>query len=239
MDKVRPGERIVEAGLWLVAGLCAFWSALWIAGVNGFGWIASGDLPHWLDPITFYGRTGQWTANPSVPVRLDRVDSGGIFDYYVQRLNDGFPNQGQVPAHWGELLPGASVVQLWDVTLLQQISYQVLQLAGFVAIAFIAITLAKLVADSRGESPFSQQNVIRLHRIGLVVLIGAPLASLGHWAVERWMVESSSMGDRVSLYPYHWSSLPWWTMLVGAAVLVLADVWRRGVRMASDVEGLV
>jgi hypothetical protein len=53
------------------------------------------------------------------------------------------------------------------------------------------------------------------------------------------MVESSSMGDEVSTYGYHASSLPWWSMLVGAAVLVLADVWKRGVQMAEDVRGLV
>jgi hypothetical protein len=53
------------------------------------------------------------------------------------------------------------------------------------------------------------------------------------------MVESSSVGDRVRTYGYGVSSLPWWSMLVGAAVLVLADVWRRGVRMADDVAGLV
>jgi hypothetical protein len=233
-------ERLVEIGLWVVAAVCAFWSALWIAGINGFGWIGYGDLPRWLDPITFYGRNGSWTAKPGVLVRLEGGDPDRVMNLYLG-LNDGYPNQGQVPAHWGELLPGPSVVQLWDVTKLQQLSYLLLQLAGYAVVVFIAITLARLVADSRGESPFSLRNVSRLRRIGVLVLVGAPLASFGHWAVERWMLESSSMGDRVSLYrdEYHWSALPWWTMLVGAAVLVLADVWRRGVRMAEDVEGLV
>jgi hypothetical protein len=39
------GPRIIEAALWVVAGVCSFWSALWIVGVNGFGWLAYGDLP--------------------------------------------------------------------------------------------------------------------------------------------------------------------------------------------------
>jgi hypothetical protein len=239
MRSFRPA-RLVEVGLWLVAAVSAFWSALWIAGINGFGWIGYGDLPRWLDPITFYGRNGNWTANPAVLVTLGGDDPQRISNFYLS-LNDGYPNQGQVPPHWGEVLPGASVVQLWDVSKLQQISYVALQLVGFAVVALIAISLARLVADSRGESPFSLRNVARLRRIGVLVLVGTPLASFAHWAVERWMLESSSMGDRVSLYRdhYRWSSLPWWTMLVGAAVLVLADVWRRGVRMASDVEGLV
>jgi len=240
MNRFRPVERFVEIGLWLVSAACAFWSALWIAGTNGFGWIGYTDPPRWLDPITFYGKNGSWTANPAVLVRLGGGDDDRVMNFYLG-LNNGYPDQGRVPPHWGELLPGPSVVQLWDVTKFQQVSYLVLQLSGFAAVGFIAITLARVVSDSRGESPFSLRNVGRLRRIGLLVLIGAPLASYAHWAVERWMLDSSSMGDQVSLYrdSYHWSSLPWWSMLVGAAVLVLADVWRRGVRMADDVEGLV
>lgn len=227
------------ACLWAAAALCAFWSALWVVGTNGAGWVGYGDLPRWLDPITIYGSTAQWTTNPSVVVRLDGEDQGRVLDFYVAQLNNGFPDNGQVPAHWGELLPGPSVVQVWDLTGLQQISYLLLQLAGFALVGFVAVTLARLVADSRRESPFTERNLRRLRRIGLLVLVGAPLASVAHWAVGRWLVESSSMADQVSVRGYHWSSLPWWAMLVGAAVLVLAGVWRRGVRMASDVEGLV
>ena len=238
MRSFRP-ERLVEAGLYFVAALCAFWSLLWVLGTNGFERIAYGDLPRWLDPVAFHGSNMQWLAKPAVSVRLDREDHGGIFDYYVQNLNDGYPNQGQVPPHWGELLPGGSTVQLWDITHLQQICYVGLQLAGYAAIAFMAITRARLVAASRGETPFTVRNVTRLRRIGLLVLIGAPFASYGHWLIERWLVEDASMGDRVSVPAYHWSALPWWSMLVGASLLVLADVWRRGVRMADDVAGLV
>jgi len=33
--------------------------------------------------------------------------------------------------------------------------------------------------------------------------------------------------------------VPWGTIAVGAGVLVLAHVWRRGLAMADDLEGLV
>lgn len=231
-------SRIVEAGLWLVAAACAFWSALWVAGVNGFAQIGYGDLPGWLQPVMPYRSTLQWAARPTVAVRLGSDDFNGVFDKFVQ-LN-GYPDShGHVPARWGEILPGASVVQVQDPSHAQRIGYVVLQIAVFAAVAFIAITLARLVADSRGDSPFRLVNVRRLQRIGVLLLVGAPVASSTQWAWERWMVESSSVGDRVTTYGYRWSSLPLWTMLVGAAVLVLADVWRRGVRMAEDVRGLV
>ncbi|HEX7716680.1 MAG TPA: hypothetical protein VF416_05290, partial [Marmoricola sp.] len=82
-------------------------------------------------------------------------------------------------------------------------------------------------------------NARRLRLIGLVLLVGAPVASFAEWATLRWMVESSSLADRIEVYGYRLSSLPFWTMLIGAAVLVLAGVWRRGVQMAEDVRGLV
>jgi len=238
MRGFRP-ERVVEAGLYLVAAICSFWSVLWIFGASGFQQLAYGDLPRWLDPISLQGSNSQWVTNPTVQVRVDSGDFDQLLSFY-QGMNQGYPDaHGAVPPHWAELLPGSSVVQLWDFATVQRLTFVGVQLAGYAGIAFIAVTLARLVAESRGESPFSLRNTNRLRRIGVLVLAGAPLLSIGHWAIERWIVEDSSMGDRVSVYPYHWSSLPWWSMLVGAAVLVLADVWRRGVRMAADVEGLV
>lgn len=235
---MRPSTRIVEGSLYLVAALSAFWAALWLAGVNGFGWLALGNLPRWLDPVTLYGTNAQWAANPSVLVQLDSRTSEGVLRAY-DALNTAPDALGRVPTHWGEISSGPSSVQLWDLSATQQVSYLLLQLAVFAAIGFVAVTLARLVADSRTETPFTPLNVSRLRRIGLLLLAGAPVASVAHWACVRWMVESSSVGDQIKTFDYGLSSLPWWTVVVGAAVLVLADVWRRGVQMAADVSGLV
>jgi len=233
---MRAAPRFVEGILWLVAAVSVFWAGLWVVGTNGLQLVALGQLPHWLDPVTLYGANGQWTAKPSVPVRLDLADTDGIREYFVGLNAADF---GNVPAQFGSIVPGASRVAVWDADRLQRISYLLLEVAVFLAVAWIAVTLARLVADSRGESPFRQRNVARLRQIGLLLLVGAPAASFAHWACERWMVESSSVGDRVTVYGYGLSALPIWTMCVGGAVLVLADVWRRGVQMAEDVRGLV
>jgi hypothetical protein len=229
---------LVEIGLWFVAAASAFWATLWILGYNGFGRVAYGTIPSWLEPISMFGSHVQWTAVPSVPVTVDRSVVDSILKGYSQ-VSDMPDANGVPPAHYGELLPGASRLAVWDPTTTQRVAFVGLHVATYLAVIFIAITLARLVADSRGESPFAARNVARLRRIGLLVLVGAPLASFVNWLVIRWMVESSSMGDEVGVYGYRLSSVPIWTILVGAAVLVLADVWRRGVRMADDVEGLV
>lgn len=238
MRNFRPAERLVELGLYLVALACGFWSVLWVLGVNGFGRLGLGVLPSWLEPISMYGSRVEWAANPSIPVRVDRSVVDAILRGYSQ-VSDMPDANGAVPPHYSELLPGASRLVTWDPTALQNIVLVGLHVAIYVAVAFIAISLARLVAGSRGTSPFTSRNVRRLRWMGLLLMIGAPVASFANWLVLRWIVESSSMGDRVSVYDYRISSAPIWTMLVGAAVLVLADVWRRGVQMADDVEGLV
>lgn len=197
--------------------------------------LSLGMMPRWLDQVSLYGANGQWTAHPSVPVRLGFADTDGIRAYF--RGLDAV-DYGNAPAHFGSIVPGSSRVIVLDASRLQEVSCLLLEIGGFLGVALIAITLARLVADSRRESPFQLRNVVRLRCIGLLLLVGAPLASFAHWACERWMVESSSAGDRVTAYGYGLSALPLWTMLVGAAVLVLADVWKRGVRMADDVDGL-
>jgi hypothetical protein len=217
---------MVEAGLWLVAAACAFWSTLWVLGPNGVGRLHYGQVPRWLDPLSVYGANGQALALPSVPVRVadhEHVLVGGSYPF---------------PRNYAAIFTSDTAV-LQGLTTFQQVCYVGLHVLSCVAVGFIAITLARLVADSRGESPFRLGNVARLRRIGVVLLLGAPIASFATWASERWLVESSSMGDKLSTDGYRWSSLPWWTMLVGAAVLVLADVWKRGVQMAEDVRGLV
>lgn len=216
--------RIVEAGLWLVAAACAFWSALWVLGPNGFGRLRYDDVPRWLDPLSLYGGNARALALPSVPV----AKPGYVF------LGQPSP----LPRNYAALFSSDYAV-LQGLTNLQQLCYVGLHLLTYAVVAFIAVTLAQLVGTSRTASPFSEANARRLRVIGLLLVLGAPLASLASWACERWLVESSSVGDEVATRDYVFASLPLWTMLVGAAVLVLAGVWRRGVAMAEDVRGLV
>lgn len=233
---MRVGPRIVEAGLWLVAGACAFWSLLWVLGANGFGTLRYDTVPRWLDPVSLYGTNGMWVAHPVPSVVLSSADQERIGEVYAALSDPTVP--GAFPAHYASLVPDSRVF-LQQITTGQRLTYLLLHVLSYLALAFVAVTLARLVTSARAGSPFTHVNAGRLRRIGLVLLVGAPVASFLEWLVLRWMVESSSLSSRVDLYGYRLSSLPLWTMLVGAAVLVLGDVWRRGVRMAEDVRGLV
>ena len=235
MRSFRP-ERLVEVGLWLVAAACALWSMLWVLGENGFSRIRYDTVPRWLDPVSLYGAYGQWVSRPVPSVVVSGGDAQRVSHLYDALNAPG--TAGSFPANYASLVP-ENHAYLQGVTTAQRTTYLVLHVLACVALAFIAVVLARLVAASRTDSPFTESNVRRLRVIGLVLLVGSAPLSFAQWLSLHWMVESSSLGDRVDLGGYRLSTLPLWPMLVGAAVLVLADVWRRGVRMADDVEGLV
>jgi hypothetical protein len=228
---MRTAPRIVEAGLWLIAAACGFWATLWVLGVNGFGRLSYDSVPRWLDPLSLYGANAQWVARPATSVTPGGADYQRVLDFYASLSGPPRP-------HYASLVPD-TLAFLQTPTTAQRACYVLLHVAVYAVVAGVAVSLARLVAASRADSPFTHRNGRLLQVIGLVLLVGSPLASLAEWTTLRWMVESSSVGDRVSVYGFGLSSVPIWTMLVGAAVLVLADVWKRGVQMADDVRGLV
>jgi hypothetical protein len=235
---MKAAPRIVELGLWLVAVASAFWATLWVLGANGFGRLRYESIPRWLDPVSVYGANAQWIARPSPSVRLLGADHQRVFDLYAGLSEPTGPAPKAFPANYASIVADDHVY-LQGITTTQRICYLALHLLVYVAVALIAVGLARLVAASRAETPFTTRNARILQGVGVLVLVGAPLVSFAEWATLRWMVTSSSLADRTAFRDYGFASLPFWTMLVGASVLVLADVWKRGVAMADDVRGLV
>lgn len=231
---MRSGTRLVEGVLWLVAAASSVWALLWVLGTNGLQWIGAGSVPQWLEHGDRYGVTS-WTGSPTTRVEVQPPAVNDILAGY-SNLNSGVP--GEAPQGFAELYAG-SFISLLTPSSTQRFWYLVAEVLVFVAIAAIAGTLARMVASARSESPFTQANVRRLRFIGVLLLVGAPLASLTEWLCLKSMVGSSTLAEQVQTPDYRFIDVPLWTMAVGAAVLVLAAVWRRGVRMAYDVQGLV
>jgi len=233
--------RVIEGLLWLVAAWCALFGLLWVLGSHGLQWLDAGDIPNWLAPILVNGPQGDWTGIPQIGAALNPAESlqvGALFSHL-------FPIPGEhsplgTPNNWGEVAPGGAVVNLWGPTGFQHHVYMAVHVLAYALVAVIAVVLARMVADSRRGSPFVRRNVMRLFWIGWLVIIGTPVISWANWACLRWIFNSSTASGHVArTVGYSWESLPWWSMLIGAVVLILATVWRSGVQMADDVAGLV
>ena len=99
----------------------------------------------------------------------------------------------------------------------------------------IALLLLRgLLKSVREGDPFTGQNVRRLRALGLVVLIGAPLAIFASSLFSSELARSAgfdSAGTQLTM--------PGGALLGGLAAFVLAAVFAAGVRLRDDVDGTV
>jgi len=230
--------RVVELVLRLAALLSVTLATLWVVGYNGFGLVDLGDVPDAAhEVVTSSSTLFDWSQPPrGGALFTDREDTETL---YAATVELGSIESGLAPDGWAD--PTLSTgIQFGDPELVQLGSWAALNAGVLLAIGWMWWTLGSLVRSGRGESPFTRRNSTRLTWIGWLLLVGGLLESVARWALLAWMTESSSLADRVSAPTYSLTaSVPWGTLAVGASVLVLAHVWRRGLAMADDLEGLV
>jgi len=225
-------------GLRIAALLSTLLAGLWLLGVNGLGVLSLGSVPRWLEDLMFRAGVADWSASPTAPAVLsEQPDNERLFRFY-EDLNGITGNGGQAPEGYAEVALGTQV-QLFDPSTVQRVCFLAVQVGVLLGMAWVWWTLGSLVAAGRSATPFTAENARRLAAIGLVVLIGGTVANLAEWLTLHWMVNTSSVADRVRYPSFGILDLPWWSVAFGASVLVLASVWRRGVSMQYDVEALV
>ena len=86
--------------------------------------------------------------------------------------------------------------------------------------------------------PFGAANVTRLRRLGLLLVVGAPLVELLDWSLRRSLYNAlppNRFGD-IGVEGF---KLPAGALLGGLAAFILAEVFAYGLRLREDVEGTV
>lgn len=99
--------------------------------------------------------------------------------------------------------------------------------------------LAGVVAQSRREAVFTTANASRLTLAGAVIAVGAPALQVAHWLYDRHLLDGSQFADRAVLPGLDLLALPWGAVSLGAALVVLGAVWRKGAAKEHDLAGLV
>jgi len=229
---------VLELALRLAAALSLTLAILWVVSYNGFQAVDLGDVPGPAQEVVMSSSTlFDWSQPPRGGTRFtNREDHEQL---YAASVELGMIESGVAPDGYAD--PTLSTgIQFEDPELVQSWSWAALNATVLLVIAWMWWMLGTLVASGRGESPFTRRNAKRLTWIGWLLLAGGLLESVARWALLAWMTESSSLADRVSAPSYSFTaSVPWGTLAVGASVLVLAHVWRRGLAMADDLKGLV
>lgn len=230
-------SRVLEWGLRAWAALLAAAAVLWVLGPFGIGLIWGSHLMRWpFRPFLYDGPLEGLLTGPVFGAYLVEESARTAMFRLGQRLTayDGESVEGS----FGDINVGWSV-QFISMTWWQQLVFVALHVVPLLVMAALWWSLASVVRQSRSESVFTHANARRLTLAGLVIGVGAPLMSLAKWSLYRWVVETSQLADRVVVPGFGVEWVPWTAVAAGVALLVLGSVWRRGVSIQRDLEGLV
>ncbi len=145
---------------------------------------------------------------------------------------------GEVTGSFGDINVGWSI-QVSIMTGWQQVVFLALKVVPLLVTATLWWTLASVVKQSRSQSAFTRANARRLTVAGSVVAMGAPLLALATWGHHRWVLSTAQLREFVIPPNFDLSFMPWTAIAAGIALVVLGSVWRRGVAIQQDVDGLV
>ena len=95
--------------------------------------------------------------------------------------------------------------------------------------------LAKSVTQG---DPFGPANVARLRRLGVLLLVGAPVVELVNFLLRLQLSMTLPEGQFGDI-GFPGLNVPGVPMLAGLGALILAEVFAQGVRLRDDVEGTV
>lgn len=140
---------------------------------------------------------------------------------------------GQRPAAIGR--PITATVEFDGPTAGQRWAWAIWQAAGPLLSAFGLGIVLVMLRSARREDPFDKANLRRLQALTFLVLVGGTLVSWGGAFVRRWLLDNSAVADIVPL-DFHFSFLP---IIGGVLLAMLTEVWRRGVAMRTELEGLI
>lgn len=135
-----------------------------------------------------------------------------------------------------EMTPGSSMeLTFWGTTWDDRLGFAGPELAAQAVILLVLWLLWRIVCTVPTADVFTPANAQRMVGIGLAVAVGGSAVQLLGYALHRGIVARSAAAGLVDV-TFTLSFLP---LVIGAVVLLLAEVFRQGVRLRADVDGLV
>ncbi|HEY8343707.1 MAG TPA: DUF2975 domain-containing protein [Bacillota bacterium] len=102
----------------------------------------------------------------------------------------------------------------------------------FIAVSlFILYQLRKIFSNLVKEEPFVKENVLRVRKIGVIVLVGAVFQSIVEYLIGYFVVQHIII-QGMRLVPDFGLNFP--ALLAGLCVLVLAEVLKEGTEIKED-----
>lgn len=212
-------------------------------GPSGLGLLSGEYLRTWTptrDAVMVTGERAQVAPHLADPLMDQlRAQVGSLDDRstaLVEASNASRGNLDERPTDLAEFngLPEVEVT-FWSPSTGQQTSYVATRAIPALAGAAGLWILAALVRSAAGGDPFTSRNVRRLSWLTGLVLVAGVVGDWGREAVRLWLIETSDLAADTAATV----EVSWWWLGVAAVLGVITAVWRRGVAMRSDLEGLV
>ena len=225
----RRGLRLrgAEILLWAAIASSAAFGLSAILGTNGLGLMTI--RPQW--PVI-----GQSAYEMSIETPFN--DEAGITVANVPRWKD--TSDGTRDAVTGgppvEITgPFKGQLAVLNPTFAMQWAWIYWQAAGPLLAAVALFVILKIVRSVRSGTPFTKVNASRLRILALLVGVGGTFLAVTNELVRRWLLDNSAASGIVGR---EWN-ITFIPLLVGVIIGVVAEVWRAGVVMAEDLDGVV
>lgn len=135
-----------------------------------------------------------------------------------------------------ELTPWQSMeLTFWGPTWQDRLGFAGPRLAAQALILLVLWLLWRIVRTVPTAEVFTPANARRMTGIGLTVALGGSAVQLLGFTAHKAVITRSAAAGIVDV-AFSFSFLP---LLVGAIVLLLAEVFRQGVRLRAEVDGLI
>lgn len=239
----RRQDMVLTVAQWVLRALAVFsllGALAVVLGGNGTGSLFDRHVPR----VVTEQVQRLWPQSSQVPAAPVLIRSAHWEDSH-EEFNQMYPNGGVAPKGWAELGGGpvdavgrVGDLTFWDPGFAARAAWVVALMLVPLGLAWLWWALSRIAGSARRGDPFIATNAKRLAWAGALVLVGPTLALLSQQAVLRWMLAESTASGKADVW-FRWEWIPVWPLGAGLALLVLAAVWRRGVAMRSDLEGLV
>lgn len=133
--------------------------------------------------------------------------------------------------------PGLKIFIDWEMLTVRPLPQCTIVVAFASAIWFIAMVLfilyqlRKIFVNLVKEEPFVKENVLRVRKIGMIVLVGAVIQSIMEYLIGFFVMKHIVI-QGIQLVPEFELNVP--SFLAGLAVLVLAEVLKQGTEIKED-----
>lgn len=231
-NRSRSADLVAAEWLLRVGAVGALLTAVaLLLGTNGLG-VVSGSVPLLGSQNSVMSERTEITGAEGLATVTAVNDRLGP----LEQRTDAAARPGGTERNWAEAAgPTEVTVQLWNPTTTQRWAWTLVRAVPALAAGLALWLLAGVAWNARQGDAFTRDNVRRLQAVTGLTLLAGLVGEWGTTFVRRWLLDSSDLGR---LVPVDFDMSFAFLGLV-AVLAVVTTVWRRGVAMREDLEGLV